>query len=390
MEKIKNKYDAIVVGAGFAGCVLARIMAEEQNKKVLLIDKRNHIGGNMYEKFDTNGVRIHLYGPHIFHTNNEEVLKFLERFSKFYKYEHKVIGKVDGKFVPIPFNYKSLDMLFKEEDAIKIKDSLNQKFPSKNKISILDLLNCEDKIIKDFGNFVFEKIFVHYTAKQWGIPISQVDKSVINRVPVVLGYDDKYFSDKIQCMPFDGFTNLFKNMINHENIDIMLNTNVNDIIKLDEINKNIIYNNEKFEGTLVFSGAIDELLNYKYGKLPYRSLNLKFEQYDIDNYQQNSVVNYPNEEKFTRITEFKYLTKQVVKNRTTILKEYPIKYDPNNKDQAPFYPIKNQKNLMLYQKYKEDIEKYKNIFLCGRLAEYKYYNMDAVIEKAIEVSKEIN
>lgn len=389
MDNLKE-YDAIVIGAGFAGAVISRVIAEEKNKKVLLIDKRDHIGGNMYEMYDTNGVRIHLYGPHIFHTNNEKVFEYLKRFSDFYKYEHKVIGKIDGNLVSIPFNYTSLDILFEKEKAELIKQTLKKEFPNELKVSILDLINSDNKIVKEFGNYVYEKVFANYTAKQWGIPVSQIDSSVINRVPVVLGYDDRYFNDSIQYMPKDGFTTLFENMLNNENIDIKLNTNVKDILKLDFNTNKVKYMENEFKGDIFFSGAIDELLDFKYGRLPYRSLNLVFEQYKMDNYQTNSVVNYPNDEKFTRITEFKYLTNQVLKGETTILKEYPQKFDANDKKcKDPYYPIKNDENLALYAKYENDIEKFKNIHLCGRLAEYKYYNMDAVIDKALNLSRSV-
>lgn len=384
-----NKYDVIVVGAGFAGAVIAR-KASDQGKKVLIIEKRPQIGGNMYECFDEKGIRIHLYGPHIFHTNNEEVFEFLKKYSEFYPYEHKVIGKIDGKLVPIPFNFTSLEMLFEKDKAEEIKEKLKENYPNEEKVSILDLIKNEDPVIKEFGEFVFEKVFVHYTAKQWGIPIEQVDKSTINRVPVVLGYDDRYFKDKIQYMPQEGFTKLFENMLDSENIDIRLNQDITEILTLDFENKKTYIQDAEFKGPIIFTGAVDELLKFKYGRLPYRSLDLEFENYPKTYFQTNSVVNYPNEEKFTRITEFKYLTNQEVENTTTILKEYPLKYDANNeKCQDPYYPIINDENLDMYENYKKEINEFANIYLVGRLAEYKYYNMDAVIERALEVSKEI-
>lgn len=195
-----SQYDILVVGSGFAGVTIARKKAEE-GLKVLLIEKREHIAGNMYECYDVNGVRIHLYGPHIFHTNNKVVFNFLKNFSNFLSYEHKVIGKIDEQLVPIPFNFKSLELLFSKEKADLIKISLKKAFPTQEKISILELINNKNNIIKEFGKYVYEKVFANYTAKQWGIPVNEVDKSVINRVPVILGYDDRYFQDKIQAMP---------------------------------------------------------------------------------------------------------------------------------------------------------------------------------------------
>lgn len=382
-----QKYDVIVVGAGFAGATIAREKAE-QGKKVLIMDKRNHIGGNMYEKDDSNGVRIHLYGPHIFHTNNKEVFEYLKGFSDFFPYEHKVIGKINNKLVPIPFNYTSLEMLYDKKIADEIKENVEKEFPLSKKVSILELINSENKIVKEFGEFVYKNVFENYTAKQWGTTIDKIDKSVINRVPVVLGYDDRYFSDEYQYMPVNGFTEIFENMLKHANITIELNTNIKEKLNLDFENSKVIFENQEFLGEIYYTGAIDELLNYKYGLLPYRTLELKFEQYNCDNYQPNSVVNYPNDEKFTRITEFKYLTRQEINDNTTILKEFSAQYDINNEKFAdPYYPITNDENLELYNKYKKDLESFNNIILCGRLAEYKYYNMDAVIGRALEISK---
>ena len=380
--------DVIIVGAGFAGSTLANLFANA-NKKVLVIDKRSHIGGNMYEEVRDNGVRIHKYGPHIFHTNDKEVFEYLQKFTSFYFYEHRVIGYIDGEYVPIPFNFKSLELLFPSDKVKIIKEKLLSNYKDQKKVSILDLLNDSDEVIKEFGKYVYEKVFVHYTAKQWNVPISEVDSSVINRVPVILGYDDRYFQDTYQAMPKNGYNEIFENMLNHKNIEIKLNTNALDLIKIDIDNKKIYYNNEEFKGTLIYSGALDELLEYKYGPLPYRSLDLVFEDRCENYYQPSSVVNYTVSEKFTRITEFKYLSNQIVKDNTTILKEYPLTYDYKNKNHVPYYAIFNDHNLSLYQKYYDSVKDINNFYLCGRLAEYKYYNMDAVVRRAMDLFKEI-
>lgn len=382
------KYDVIIIGAGFAGSVLARQFAED-NKKVLVVEKRDHIGGNMYEKTMENGVRVHLYGPHIFHTNSKKVLDYLKQFAGFFFYEHRVVGYIDGNFVPIPFNFKSLEILFDEKEANEIKEKLLKAYPDTKKVSILDLLDNQDETIKRFGRFVYEKVFVHYTAKQWNIPIEEVDTSVINRVPVLLGYDDRYFQDTYQYMPKNGYNEIFENMLNHKNIEVKLSTDAKEVISVDTETKKIYFNKEEYQGIVIYSGALDELLNYSYGPLDYRSLNLVFENKEENYYQPNSVVNYPNDEKFTRITEFKYLSNQIVKDHTTILKEYPLTYDYKNPDHVPYYAIFNEKNLNLYQKYYDSVKEIPNFYLCGRLAEYKYYNMDAVVLKALDLYEEI-
>lgn len=386
-------YDAIIVGAGFAGSVIACELAKK-GKKVLVIEKREQIGGNMYEYEDTNGVPIHKYGPHIFHTNNEEVFKYLQDFAEFFQYEHKVLGRIDGQLVPIPFNFTALEKLFPEAKATKIKEKLLNKYEKDTKISILDLISDEDELIREFGQYVYEKVFVNYTAKQWEIPVEEVDRSVINRVPVVLGYDDRYFQDTYQYMPKNGFTEIFENMLKSENITIQLNQNAVDRIKIDTNNNKVYFDKEEFGGILVYTGAIDEILDYKYGELPYRSIDLVFEQYKQDEYQPAAVVNYPNEEKFTRITEFKHFYPFNMNLRkmeeTTILKEYPLMYDrKSDKNLTPYYVITNDDNLKRYRRYKDSVKNIKNLFFCGRLAEYKYYNMDAVVEKALQVLKEI-
>lgn len=384
--RVEKKYDVIVVGAGFAGATVANLLAKE-NKKVLVIEKRSQIGGNMYDYLDTNGVLVHKYGPHIFHTNYKEVKDYLESFTPFVFYQHKVLGNIDGTLVPIPFNFTSLEKLLPDQ-AKEIEGKLLKKYPNQNRVSILELLNDEDPQIKWFGEYVYEKVFVHYTAKQWGIHPDKVDKSVINRVPVVFGYEDLYFSDKYQCMPKEGFTKIFEGMLKSPNIDILLDTNVVDVIKLE--NGKIMLNNEEFKGLLLFSGAIDELFNYRFGPLPYRSLNLVFERHDVTYYQPNSVVNYPTSEDFTRISEFKYLAGQNIPGHTTILKEYSLTYDKDNPiASTPYYPIQNPENIALYNQYRDLLKDYPQVYLCGRLAEYKYYNMDVVILKAFEVAEEM-
>ena len=382
------KYDVIIIGAGFAGATLANKYAEDK-KRVLLLDKREHIGGNMFEETRKNGVRVHLYGPHIFHTNDKGVFEYLSKFTNFYFYEHRVLANINNTLVPVPFNFKSIELLFDGKKADSIKEKLLKKYKEEKKVSILELINDKDKEIKQFGEFVFENIFVHYTAKQWNTSIDNVDKSVINRVPVLLGYDDRYFQDTYQYMPKNGYNEIFDNMLKSKYITKRLGADAKKVLKVDLENKKVFFEGKEFAGKVIYTGEVDELLDYKYGPLPYRSLKLKFEDKKYNYYQPVSVVNYTISEDFTRITEFKYLSNQNVEKNTTILKEYPLTYDYKNKNHIPYYAILNEENLQLYKKYADDLKKISNIYLCGRLAEYKYYNMDAVVRRALDLYETI-
>ena len=382
-----DAFDAIVVGTGFAGAVAAQQLADTAGKKVLMIEKRSQIGGNMYDGKNAFGVDVHWYGPHLFHTNQKDVYDYLSRFTGWYDYRHKVVGAVNGKLVPIPFNFLSMDILFDDKTAEIYKTKLQRFFPDAAKASVMDLVNHEDADIRDIGHFVYENVFVNYTSKQWGIHPDNIDKSVINRVPVVFGYEDGYFSDAYQCMPQDGYMPIFNNMLKNDNITVALNEDATDYIRIDENAVTIM--GVHTDMPIVYTGMIDALLNYRYGALPYRSLNMVFEDHPVDQYQPNSVVNYPNEHDYTRITEFKHFTKQQIDGKTTILKEYPKSYDHTETGAEPYYPINNDDNDALYSKYKKVLKSQSNVYLCGRLADYKYYNMDAVVSKALEVSKTI-
>ncbi|MDR2767940.1 MAG: NAD(P)-binding protein, partial [Treponema sp.] len=277
----RARYDVIIAGSGFSGSVFAREMADAK-KRVLILEKRAHIGGNMYEETRANGVRVHRYGPHFFHTNNQDVSDYLKRFSSWHTYEHNVAGKIDGNLVPIPFNFTSIEMLFDEHKASEIKSRLIAGFGENKRVSIYELLNADNDVVKEFGEFVFKKVFLNYTAKQWGIPVEQVDASTINRVPVVVGYDNKYFQDKIQMLPDNGYNAVFSNLLRHKNIDIQLNTDAADKLLFDFEKRQISFENEIFNGILFFTGAVDEFFGYNRGTLPYRSLNLIFEDIEAE------------------------------------------------------------------------------------------------------------
>ncbi|MGB4644281.1 MAG: UDP-galactopyranose mutase [Dictyoglomaceae bacterium] len=378
-------FDYIIIGSGFAGSVIAERIANVLNKKVLIIERRNHIGGNCYDYKDENGIIIHKYGPHLFHTDYKEVFDYLSSFTDWQIYQHKVLAFIDGRKVPIPFNLNTLYMVFPEILARKIEEKLLNRYAYNSKIPILELKKEKDEDLKFLANYIYEKIFLNYTAKQWGLKPEDINPEVTGRVPIYISNDDRYFTDKYQVVPVDGYTKIFERMLNHPNIKLMLNTDFKEVIKIDLEDKKIYFLNQEFKGKIIFTGMIDELFDYKFSILPYRSLDLKFETLEMDYFQEAAVVNYPNDYDFTRITEFKHIH-PVESKKTVILKEYPKAFNVG-KD-IPYYPIFKEENTVLYNKYKELAENFKNLILIGRLADYKYYDMDDIVKRALEVFEE--
>ena len=377
-------YDVMIVGAGTAGCVAARELADH-NKKVLIIEKKHHIAGNCYDEKDEHGVLIHVYGPHIFHTSKENVYEYLSKFTEWYSFRHEVVANVHGEYMPVPFNLHTLKKAFGEEKGTELEKKLVDAYGMGTKVPILDLMNHEDEELQMIGKYVYDNVYVYYTMKQWGKKPEEIDPAVTARVPVNVSYDNCYFADKYQGVPLHGFTPMYENMVNHENIEIRLNTEANDVL---EIRDNQVYFEGKvFEGQVIFTGPIDEFFDCKYGRLPYRTLHFDFEYYEEDDFQGHSVVNYTVDQDYTRITEYKYLTGQKCKG-TTISKEYPSAYT-GEKGQIPYYSIANEENHALYEKYKNEVAGIKNFHLLGRLAEYQYYNIDVMVEKAMELAERL-
>lgn len=376
-------YDFIIVGAGIAGITIAEQVANLLNKSVLLIDKRDHIGGNCYDYYNEEGILIHKYGPHIFHTNEMQVYNYLSMFTNWRQYNHKVLGKIENQLVPIPFNLISIDKCLPDK-AGEIKTSLLEEYEVNENVAILDMKKSEKEEIRELADYVYENVFLNYTKKFWGVTPEELNPDVTARVPVHISYDCRYFQDTYQAIPQAGYTAMFENMLSNHKINILLNKDYRDILRIDYDNKKIYYYDEEYEGQLIFTGMIDEFFNYEYGALPYRSVNFMEETQDRFYFQENATINYPNEYHFTRITEYKYLTGQS-HPQTTIQFEFPEEYRKDNAQQDPSYPIPQEKNEELYDKYKKLAKDYENVTFLGRLAEYKYMNMDVVVKKALDL-----
>jgi UDP-galactopyranose mutase len=361
------KYRNIIIGAGITGLTLAERISSK-GEKVLIVEKRDHIGGNCYDEFDDAGNYIQKYGPHIFHTKNKEVWDYLSNFTEWHEYEHEVLAKVKNQLIPIPFNFNSIDKLFSPSKSNSLKEKLKNLYGENQKIPILKLKKISDKDLKELADFIYTNIFLYYNLKQWDLRPEQMDSAVTARVPIFTGYNDKYFPNEHQGIPEGGFSKIFQKMINKKNIDLLLNVDYKKIIGK--------YNYEK----LYYTGPLDYFFDYKFGEIQYRKISLNLEKHKTNSYQPNSVINYPTkEEKFTRITEFNKFLK--IKNDSTIIaKEYP-----SWEKGFSAYPVQTEKNFKVINKYLKEAKKQKNTFFIGRLAECKYYNMDEVIKKAINL-----
>lgn len=378
-------FDTVIIGAGFAGSVLAERIATKQNKKVLLVDKRQHVGGNCYDYKDDNGIIVHKYGPHLFHSNIRQVWEYLSQFTEWDIYQHQVLACIDGKSVPIPFNLNTLHEVFPESMANRLEEKLLAEYDYNSKVPILKLKQSEDKDLQFLADFVYEKIFLHYTMKQWGMKPEEIDGAVTARVPIFVGRDNRYFNDKYQGVPKKGYTGIFNNMLNHPNIKLMLNTSAKEILELTN-DGGIKLFGMPFDGKVIYTGLLDDLFNYEFGELPYRSVNMVFESIEKKDYQKSATVNYPCNYEFTRITEFKKIHYADVPN-TTILKEYPQEYKRGIN--TPYYPIFTEDNQAMYKKYADKAAEYKQLVLVGRLAEYRYYDIDDIVERALWVFNNI-
>lgn len=360
-------FDYLIVGAGFAGSVLAERLANQLGKKVLIVDKRNHIGGNAYDHYNEDGILVHKYGPHIFHTNSKEVFQYLSNFTQWRSYEHRVRASVDGQLVPIPINLDTINKLY----GLNLTSFELEEFFATVAEKKEYIRTSEDVVVSKVGRELYEKFFRNYTRKQWDMDPSELDKSVTARVPTRTNRDDRYFTDTYQAMPLHGYTVMFEKMLSHPNIKIMLNTDYREIQKI------IPYRE------MIYTGPVDAFFDYRYGKLPYRSLEFKHETHNKPVHQSAPVVNYPNEHLYTRCTEFKYLTGQE-HSKTSIVYEFP------QAEGDPYYPVPRPENAELYKKYKELADAVPDVYFVGRLATYKYYNMDQCVAQALTIFKQIS
>ncbi len=382
-----STYDAICVGAGYAGATVARRLAEDGGMRVLVVEMREHIAGNAYDCPDEAGILIHLYGPHIYHTTDERVHEFLSRFTEWDPYEHRVLADIHGTLMPVPFNHASLKLAFGEEEGERLYAKLVAAFGENVKVPILELRASDDPDLARVADYVYENVFLHYTMKQWGQTPDQIDPAVTGRVPVFVGDDDRYFPQATwQGMPHDGYTALFERMLDHERIDVALGQDAREFLEVGE--GELLVGGRPYEGIVVYTGPLDELFDCDLGALPYRSLRMDFETLAMDRFQPVATVNYTVSEDFTRITEFKNLTGQKLEGTTTIMREYPRAYE-RGCGMDPYYAILEPANLELHRRYLERVSGLGNFHPVGRLAEYRYYDMDGVCASALELADEL-
>lgn len=384
------KRKLIVVGSGFSGAVLAWKMAEDLDHEVLVVEKRPHIGGNMYDAVDEHGIRIQKYGPHFLFTDHYRVIEFLEKFAVLFPFDPKLLSYIDGQYVCLPFNLKTVQQMIGPKKAEGLIRKLRKSFPALDRVPIYALVSHEDEEIRNFGNLLFEKAYRTYTAKMWGLQPEEIQKSVLERVPIAINYDERYQNKDFQYLPKEGFTKLFERLLDHPNIQVQLETDALVHLTLDEEKHSIQYDGENIE-CLIYTGAVDELFQYRYGALPYRSLEIQYEYFETDSLLPSEIVSYPQADGYTRKTEYrKIMYDSSGAKGTVIATEYPMGYDPKAKiGNIPYYPVLTQESNEKYQLYKSEASKYSELFLCGRLAEFEYYNMDACIEHALGFFEDI-
>ena len=382
--------EIIVIGSGFSGSILARKIAEELNQKVLVVESRSHIGGNAYDEVDEHGILVQKYGPHFLNTNHYSTIKFIQQYAKLFPHCTKLLSFIDNNYVRLPFNFETVQQLVGAEKSEHILEKLRESFADRDRVPILELVNHLDKEVADYGTLLFEKAYKTYTAKMWGVDVNAIDKYVLDRVPMAMSYDERYLNKDFQYLPINGFAEIFDNMLNHPNIEVQLNTDAMEHIRLDEEAHQITYDGQPVK-CLIFTGAIDELFGYRFGALPYRSLDIRYEYSEKNSVQPCEIISYPQAIGYTRSTEYRQMMfDDGEAEGTVIATEYPLSFDKDAKvGNIRYYPVNTTQSNALYQKYLNEKANYCNVFLCGRLAEFKYYNMDICIEHAIAYFGEV-
>lgn len=360
-------FDYVIVGAGLAGITIAERIATQIHKNILIIEKRDHIGGNVYDEYDAAGILVQRYGPHTFHTNDKEVFDYICQYTKWHEYQHRVLSYINGNFVPIPISLETINQLYN----MNLSENEIDNFIESRKVNIAEIKTSEDIVLSQCGKDIYEKFFKYFTIKQWGVDPSQLDKSVIGRIPFRKNRDTRYFTDSYQGNPQGGFTQMCRNMLHHPEIKVMLNTDYKEVLRDIQYKK------------LIYTGPLDYYFDYKLGKLKWRSIRFIFETHDCESYQPVASTRWPMDYEYTRVTEFKKMTGQKSK-KTTILKEIPC-------DEGElFYTFPTHEWQALAQQYRELASMEQNVIFIGRLAEYRYYDMDDVVRKALDVfEKEI-
>ncbi len=371
--------DCLVVGCGLSGGVIARHLAE-QGKKVLIWERRDHIGGNMYDYVDEHGFLVQKYGPHTFHTRTKELYDYMCRYEQWQDYKLTCGAVWEGKYTPTPFNFTTVDTFYSAEQAAALKEKLEKAFADRETATVVEVLEHSDPDIRGYAEFLFENDYAPYTAKQWGVSPKEIDPSVLKRVPLRFSYNEGYFDDPYQVMPVHSFAAFFEKLLNHPNIQVELGVEALEHLCVKE--DTLYLDGERLEIPVVYTGALDELFSGIYGRLPYRSLRFEWKYEEKDSLQDAPVVAYPQEDGYTRITEYKKLPVQN-KPGTSYAVEYPLLYKEGEK-MEPYYPVLTEESQKQYAQYKELADRIPNLICCGRLADFKYYNMDQALERALD------